>query len=104
MTDLEDVLLAVQHKTDCKKPIVLPECRDVKEFTSPETTDDFKEWDAKLCLDVFNSTLGSLNAKGDKVVFDKDNNEVMDFITACARLRALSFGISARNRFGTKGE
>lgn len=38
------------------------------------------------------------------LVFDKDDVDTLDFVTACANLRATVFGIDPKSKFDTKRE
>lgn len=36
------------------------------------------------------------------LTFDKDDEDTLDFVTACANLRSINFGIEARSKFDVK--
>lgn len=40
--------------------------------------------------------------EGDDLVWDKDDKDSMDFVTACANIRAHIFGIPQKTRFDVK--
>ena len=43
-------------------------------------------------------------AKDDHLVWDKDDASAMDFVTACANIRAVIFNITQKTRFDVKCE
>jgi ubiquitin-like 1-activating enzyme E1 B len=69
---------------------------------------DQRVWSVAECAQVFSSSLAELAKKADinkddPLVWDKDDENSMDFVTACANIRAAAFGISQLNRFDIKG-
>jgi ubiquitin-like 1-activating enzyme E1 B len=50
----------------------------------------------KTLLDTTKSDLKPI------LVFDKDDVDTLDFVTACANLRATIFGIDPKSKFDTK--
>lgn len=42
--------------------------------------------------------------EGDHLIWDKDDRDAMDFIAACANIRAHAFGIPLKSRFDIKCE
>uniref|UniRef100_A0A6B2ELP5 SUMO-activating enzyme subunit n=1 Tax=Phlebotomus kandelakii TaxID=1109342 RepID=A0A6B2ELP5_9DIPT len=69
---------------------------------------DQKVWSLEKSCQVFaeavsalRSTLKALPA-GDTLVWDKDDADAMDFVTACANVRASIFHIPTKNRFEVK--
>lgn len=69
---------------------------------------DQELWSIQECADVFKRSLlnlkNSFNSlpSGDHLVWDKDNKDSMDFITACTNIRAFIFGIQQKSRFDIK--
>lgn len=69
---------------------------------------DHRRWSLDQCRRAFSDSVGRLKARavelseGDHLVWDKDNDECMDFVTACANLRAHCFGIPQTSRFNVK--
>lgn len=53
-------------------------------------------------LALFNNSLSRLAARGGEIVFDKDDIDTLDFVTASANLRSLVFGIPLKSRFEVK--
>jgi ubiquitin-like 1-activating enzyme E1 B len=47
---------------------------------------------------------GKKNTPDFYISFDKDDDDVMDFVTAAANLRSYIFGIEPQTRFKAKGE
>ncbi|KAF7594451.1 E1 ubiquitin-activating protein uba2 [Aspergillus hancockii] len=88
-----------------------------KESSSIETTiscNDQKVWSLAEDFVVFKDSLDRLSErlktlldtmKSDVkpiLVFDKDDADTLDFVTACANLRATIFGIDPKSKFDTK--
>ncbi|XP_013789792.1 SUMO-activating enzyme subunit 2-like [Limulus polyphemus] len=64
-------------------------------------------WSLKKCSVVFENTIHSLKKKletlsGDHLVWDKDEEDCINFVTACANIRAFCFGISQKSQFDIK--
>lgn len=60
----------------------------------------------KVCFLIFErSFINPQELKGDAsfLVWDKDDEASMDFVTACANLRAYVFSIPLKSRFDVKG-
>ncbi|XP_018322684.1 SUMO-activating enzyme subunit 2 isoform X3 [Agrilus planipennis] len=69
------------------------------------TATDMKVWSINRCARVFSETVANLKAelKGNKfLVWDKDDQDAMDFVTACANIRAHIFSIPQKSRFDIK--
>ncbi|GAB0086782.1 SUMO-activating enzyme subunit [Sergentomyia squamirostris] len=81
---------------------------------SPEDTNydgmarDQKVWNLEKCTLVFAESVKALRSSlkalsvGDTLVWDKDDNDAMDFVTSCANIRATIFHIPTKNRFEIK--
>lgn len=73
-------------------------------------TRDQKVWSLLECQSVFASSLNELkNAflkldENDHLVWDKDDKGAMDFVAACANVRATIFNIPQKSRFEIKCE
>jgi ubiquitin-like 1-activating enzyme E1 B len=69
---------------------------------------DQRVWSVKECAEVFSKCVERLQvqlealADGDILVWDKDDDVSMDFVTACANIRAHIFGIPTKSRFDVK--
>ncbi|ROT63749.1 putative SUMO-activating enzyme subunit 2-like [Penaeus vannamei] len=69
---------------------------------------DQRPWTITQCRDVMASAVASLHKRlaglpeGDDLVWDKDDKDSMDFVTACANIRAHIFGIPQKTRFDVK--
>ncbi|KAJ8303465.1 hypothetical protein KUTeg_019861 [Tegillarca granosa] len=69
---------------------------------------DQKLWTIQECADVFSNCLPKLKAElsqqgeGGMLVWDKDDESAMDFVTAVANIRAYIFGIQKKTRFDIK--
>lgn len=72
------------------------------------TERDQKVWTLRECQSVFATSLNELQkefiklAKDDNLIWDKDDRAAMDFVAACANVRAIIFGISQKSRFEIK--
>ncbi|PIO64456.1 repeat in ubiquitin-activating protein [Teladorsagia circumcincta] len=71
------------------------------------TDDANKVWSLAECADVFCECVSALsrrkNAAEDKVLhWDKDDNDAMRFVAACANVRATIFGIPCKSLFEIK--
>jgi ubiquitin-like 1-activating enzyme E1 B len=62
-------------------------------------------WSLKECFLAFQRSVDTLHLRmkesGD-LVWDKDDDSAMDFVTACANIRAAVFGIGRKTRFDVK--
>ncbi|KAJ8919651.1 hypothetical protein NQ315_006178 [Exocentrus adspersus] len=68
-------------------------------------TTDMKVWPLSKCAKVFASTISQLKtdlADRNFLVWDKDDKPAMDFVTACANIRAQIFSIQQKSRFEIK--
>ncbi|XP_067126571.1 SUMO-activating enzyme subunit 2 isoform X2 [Centruroides vittatus] len=69
---------------------------------------DQQLWSIKDCASVFQQSLSKLKNKlqsldaSDNLVWDKDDDDCMDFVTSCANIRAYCFNIPQKNRFDVK--
>jgi len=69
---------------------------------------DQKMWSLRKCRDVFEQAVTKLKDRlkakdyKDDLVWDKDDEDAMDFVTACANIRAHIFGIAMKTRFDIK--
>lgn len=67
-----------------------------------------KIWSLRECGDVFAESVAGLKktfgklADDDHLVWDKDDKDGMDFVAACANIRANVFGIGQKSRFEIK--
>lgn len=66
---------------------------------------DMQVWSLSRCGKVFASTISQLKtelASRNFLVWDKDDKPAMDFVTACANIRAHIFSIQQKSRFAIK--
>lgn len=69
---------------------------------------DQKIWSLAECQKVFADSVSKLKEQagklneGDHLVWDKDDQDAMDFVTACANIRSLIFSIPQKSRFDVK--
>lgn len=69
---------------------------------------DQRPWTLTQCRDTFEAAVANLHKSlkdlpdGGDLVWDKDDKDCMDFVTACANIRAHIFGISQKTRFDIK--
>lgn len=66
-------------------------------------------WSLKECGDIFASSIAALSTElaskpddGDHLIWDKDDKHAMDFVAACANIRAHIFNITKKTRFDIK--
>jgi len=65
-------------------------------------------WSLKQCAQVLESSIGKLKATyeasgyKDHLVWDKDDEAAMDFVAACANIRAFVYNIPQKTRFDIK--
>ncbi|CAG9824919.1 unnamed protein product [Phaedon cochleariae] len=78
---------------------------DTNEDSNDVRVTDMQVWSVSKCAKVFSDTIGDLKeALSDKsfLVWDKDDKSAMDFVTACANIRAHIFSIPTKSRFAIK--
>ncbi|XP_015587579.1 SUMO-activating enzyme subunit 2 isoform X2 [Cephus cinctus] len=72
---------------------------------------DQQQWSIAKCGSVFKEAVANLSkalktcqetSPGDHLVWDKDDQNAMDFVAACANIRAHIFGIPQKTRFDIK--
>ncbi|XP_015516725.1 SUMO-activating enzyme subunit 2 [Neodiprion lecontei] len=72
---------------------------------------DQRQWSIAECGSVFAQSIKSLSKElaerqkkcpSDHLIWDKDDQSAMDFVAACANIRAYIFGIAQKNRFDIK--
>lgn len=77
---------------------------------TPRNLPDQKVWTLRECQNVFATSLKALQgefgklAVDDHLVWDKDDKYAMDFVAACANVRAQIFHIAQKSRFEIKCE
>lgn len=72
--------------------------------TSVKTT-DMQVWSISKCAKIFASSISILKKELSNktfLVWDKDDKPAMDFVTACANIRAHIFSIPQKSRFDIK--
>eukprot|EP00917_Polyrhabdina_sp_WS-2016_P018548 GHVP01039852.1.p2 GENE.GHVP01039852.1~~GHVP01039852.1.p2 ORF type:complete len:445 (-),score=80.87 GHVP01039852.1:112-1446(-) len=60
-------------------------------------------WDVETCINKFFTSVENFSvriSKDEKIKFDKDDDDTMDFVTAAANLRMTNFHINRKSRFG----
>ena len=89
-------------------PDGVPGCS--KEINEPGLKDQ-QRWSISKCGTIFAESIKSLsktlaasqeNAPNNHLVWDKDDQSSMDFVAACANVRAYIFGIAQKTRFDIK--
>lgn len=89
------------------KPLELPENLDVT-LTQPGediSQDDQRVWSVLENLQVLvyaTKVLAERRKQGDTLLFDKDDDDALDFVTAAANLRAHVFGIPLQTEWNVK--
>ncbi|KAK0088189.1 hypothetical protein PV325_012856 [Microctonus aethiopoides] len=86
-----------------------------KDSTNEVGLKDQQQWSIEKCASVFSGALHNLKKKleslhekssddvvYDHLVWDKDDQDAMDFVAACANIRAYIFGIPQKSRFDIK--
>lgn len=83
--------------------------KDVNEVaTTTGVLRDQKVWSMAECQKVFADSINNLKEQatklkeGDHLVWDKDEPDAMDFVTACANIRSMIFAIPQKSRFDVK--
>lgn len=91
------------------KPMKFGEFIDIAEIAVvPGALRDQKVWSAGECQKVFAEAVNNLKdqamklKEGDHLVWDKDDQDAMDFVTACANIRSMVFSIPQKSRFDVK--
>ncbi|KAL5021618.1 hypothetical protein ScPMuIL_000773 [Solemya velum] len=81
---------------------------DTVEGSSVGVIHDQRLWSIKECATIFGKCLGDLKGQlsqqgdGGMLVWDKDDDIAMDFVTSAANIRAHIFGIPSKTRFDIK--
>lgn len=87
---------------------IVPGCS--KEVNEPGLKDQ-QRWSISKCGTVFAESVKSLSSNlkalqekspNNHLVWDKDDQSSMDFVAACANIRAYIFGIPQKTRFDIK--
>lgn len=92
------------------KPMKFGELEEITEIIEAPTgvLRDQKVWSVAECQQVFADSLNNLKEQslklkeGDHLIWDKDDQDAMDFVTACSNIRSLIFSIQQKSRFDTK--
>lgn len=90
-------------------PRVAPSAGAASNGTAAPTLKDQKELSCKDNLELFIDSCQRLAARSISqpdipLVFDKDDDDTLDFVLSVANLRAIAYGIPTRTRFQVKGE
>jgi len=81
-----------------------------KEISQPGLKDQ-QRWSISKCGSIFAESVKNLSqslkvslekSPDNYLVWDKDDQHAMDFVAACANIRAHIFGISQKSRFDIK--
>ena len=89
-------------------PLVWDELSDEVEKAAEGQIKDQIAWSLKQCAQVLESSIGKLKATyeasgyKDHLVWDKDDEAAMDFVAACANIRAFVYNIPQKTRFDIK--
>jgi ubiquitin-like 1-activating enzyme E1 B len=105
--DVARFLLVDEMWTDRRKPTPLLSADMLKLVDTTNVTGidiDHQVWSLRRCYDVFVTSCNVLGQRAleDKLEFDKDDQVMMDFVTACSNLRSHIFGIQLKTRFEIK--
>lgn len=82
-----------------------------KDKSDEHVLKDQQKWSIAKCADVFSNALKNLSKNldnlriknpNDHLVWDKDDQDAMDFVAACANIRSYIFGIPQKSRFDIK--
>lgn len=85
-----------------------PSTSNISVIEASGTARDQKVWSLRECAAVLSSSIAGLRAQfkaldeGDHLVWDKDDRHGMDFVAACANIRAHIFHIAQKSRFEIK--
>lgn len=63
---------------------------------------DHQVWSLHTCYEKYKSSCEKLRKRETPVEFDKDDDTIMDFVTACSNIRSHIFGIPLKTRFEVK--
>lgn len=69
---------------------------------------DQKVWTVEECQKVFSDSISNLKEQslklkeGDHMIWDKDDQDAMDFVASCANIRSMIFSIPQKSRFDVK--
>lgn len=83
-----------------------------KDVTDPGLKDQ-QMWSIAKCATIFANSVKNLRQKlsnlqqekpDDHLQWDKDDQDAMDFVAACANIRSHIFGIAQKSRFDVKCE
>ena len=80
----------------------------IQMFLVSGTIADQIPWSLKQCAEVLESSINKLKAQYEKsdykdhLVWDKDDDAAMDFVAACANIRAFVYNIPQKTRFDVK--
>jgi ubiquitin-like 1-activating enzyme E1 B len=90
--DLPDAVAGSSHNTSVNSTTILK---------------DQRIWSMKESAQVFSQSVNLLKEKLAKekdaaLIWDKDDDTAMDFVTACSNIRSFIFGIQQKSRFDTK--
>jgi len=89
-------------------PLVWDELSDEAKEASEGGIADQVAWSLKKCAQVLESSINKLEATykasdyKDHLVWDKDDEDAMDFVAACANIRAFVYNIPQKTRFDIK--
>ncbi|CAD5110934.1 DgyrCDS291 [Dimorphilus gyrociliatus] len=86
------------------KPLVISELSDTQDNQS-NVIPDQRIWSIKECFDKFSNCLKELKERikdDENLIWDKDDDIAMDFVTSAACIRAHIFGIQRKSRFDIK--
>ena len=90
------------------KPMKFGEHVVIEEVQVTSGLRDQKIWNAGECQKVFADAINNLKEQatklkeGDHMVWDKDDQDAMDFVTSCANTRSMVFSIPQKSRFDVK--
>ncbi|KAB0796474.1 hypothetical protein PPYR_10535 [Photinus pyralis] len=80
-------------------------CEGEKKEISDDVASDMEVWPMYLCAEIFSSTIGTLKKElvnKEFLIWDKDDKVALNFVTACANIRAHIFSIAKKSRWDIK--
>ena len=66
------------------------------------SSNDYQIWNLTKLMKLFKSSIFQLISRNNEVIFDKDDEESLNFVSAAANLRAKVFGIEVKSKFDIK--
>lgn len=80
-------------------------CEGEKKKISNDVASEMEVWPMYLCAEMFSSTIATLKKElvnKEFLIWDKDDKVALNFVTACANIRAHIFSIAKKSRWDIK--